>query len=74
MCLPVGGLPDLECLSVDNTSFGVQMLDSRCPSKCTLVVFPLCPLSAVWRFKFLTAQAGTDSSSNATLAARKLSK
>lgn len=43
MCLPVGGLPDLECLSVDNTSWGVQMLGSCCPSMYLLAVFPLCP-------------------------------
>lgn len=43
MCLPFGGLPDLECLSVDNTSWGGQMLGSCCPSMYLLAVFPLCP-------------------------------
>lgn len=43
MCLPFGGLTDLECLSVDNTSWGGQMLGSCCPSMYLLAVFPLCP-------------------------------
>lgn len=46
------GLADLECLSVDNTSSGVQMVDSRSPSMYLLAVFPLCPFSGVSGYKF----------------------
>lgn len=43
MCLPVGGLPDFECLYVDNTSWGVQMLDCLVLVCTFSVYFPLCP-------------------------------
>lgn len=53
MCLSVGGLPDLECLSVDNTSWGVQMLDSAVLVCACLLYFPLCPflVSGVLSFR-----------------------